>query len=244
MCFHPRVEALVAHAAAPARARLYTRLVDGPPQVFMSANGRRALKRPRMSLFRHEAPVDFSTSRTMARRAGHLRSLFLRFNPHHTHAHTHRRVRGRSGGMRLGPGLQACSCGWNRRKSVCPRAPAWRHRPPLTLFHSLRDVSVQLPAKGVGVSCPFGCLSLPNVSEMWRRTPRTQALSSTQGSLAPQTGWNFRTAPSVCQKWFMSKEQRCPARLAAQPPAVTLKWAESRLFHQIEHLEARSANCA
>ena len=124
MCFHPRVEALVAHAAAPARARLYTRLVDGPPQVVVSANGRRALKRPRMSLFRHEAPVDFSTSRTMARRAGHLRSLFLRFNPHHTHAHTHRRVRGRSGGMRLGPGLQACSCGWNRRTSVCPRAPA------------------------------------------------------------------------------------------------------------------------
>ena len=77
MCFHPRVEALVAHAAAPARARLYTRLVDGPPQVSMSANGRRALKRPRMSLFRHEAPVDFSTSRTMARRPGHLRSFFL-----------------------------------------------------------------------------------------------------------------------------------------------------------------------
>ena len=195
-----------------------------------------------MALFRHEAPVDFSTSRTMARRAGHLRSFFLRFDPHPTHAHTPRRVRGRSGTMRLIPSLQACFCGRDRKTRVCPRAQVWRHRPPLTLSHSPRDVSIQLPAKGVGVSCPFGCFSLPNVSEMWRRTPRTQALSSTQGSLAPQTGWNFRTAPSVCQKWFMSKEQRCPARLAAQPPAVTLKWAESRLFHQ--NRAPRSANCA
>ena len=146
--------------------------------------------------------------------------------------------------MRLGPSLQACFWDRNRKTRVCTRAPAWCYRTPLTLSHSLQDVSIQLPAKGLGVSCPFGCLSVPIVSEMWRRTPRTQALSSTQGSLAPQTGWNFRTAPSVCQKWFMSKEQRCPARLAAQPPAVTLKWAESRLFHQIEHLEARSANCA
>ena len=164
MCFHPRVEALVTWAATPNREGLHTKLVEGPPQVVLVVRTTACPENSKNGTFQAEAPVDFITSRTMARRAGHLRSFFLRLNPHHTHAHTPRRLRGRSGTMRLGRSLQPCFCGRNRKTRVCPRAPAWRHCQPLTLSPSLRDVSIQLPAKGLGVSCPFGCLSRPSVS--------------------------------------------------------------------------------
>ena len=146
VCFHPRVEALVTWAATPNREGLHTKLVEGPPQVVLVVRTTACPENSKNGTFQAEAPVDFITSRTMARRAGHLRSFFLRLNPHHTHAHTPRRLRGRSGTMRLGRSLQPCFCGRNRKTRVCPRAPAWRHCQPLTLSPSLRDVSIQLPA--------------------------------------------------------------------------------------------------
>ena len=94
VCFHPRVEAIVARAATPTRAGIHTKLVEGPPQVVLVVRTTACPENSKNGTFQAEAPVDFSTSRTMARRAGHLRSFFLRYNPHHTHAHTPRRLRG------------------------------------------------------------------------------------------------------------------------------------------------------
>ena len=77
VCFHPRVEAIVARAATPTRAGIHTKLVEGPPQVVLVVRTTACPENSKNGTFQAEAPVDFSTSRTMARRPGHLRSFFL-----------------------------------------------------------------------------------------------------------------------------------------------------------------------
>ena len=77
VCFHPRVEAIVARAATPTRAGIHTKLVKCPPQVVLVVRTTACPENSKNGTFQAEAPVDFSTSRTMARRAGPLRSFFL-----------------------------------------------------------------------------------------------------------------------------------------------------------------------
>ena len=67
---------------------------------------------------------DSSPSRTMARRAGHLRSFFGRATTHHTRTHNPRRFCRRSGAMSSITTPQACFVGQLRKTRPRPRALA------------------------------------------------------------------------------------------------------------------------
>ena len=127
VCFHPRVEALVTWAATPNREGLHTKLVEGPHQVVLVVRTTACPENSKNGTFQAEAPVDFSTSRTMARRPGHLRSFFLGVTIHHTYYHTSRWFCLSSGAMRLILSLQACFCDRNRKTRVCPGRENWSY---------------------------------------------------------------------------------------------------------------------